>query len=146
MKKMRDNDNRAFRDAFREASRVARERTDRVLARHGVRVGQQFVLEALWREDGLTPGELARRIGVETPTVVRGVGRMEAAGLVVRRDDPQDGRLVRVYLTDRGRELEGIIPQAEDGVIEEVLSGLSRDERRQLNRLLSRILENLKGG
>ena len=84
MKKTRDYDNRVFRDVFRQASRAARERTDRVLAGHGVRVGQQFVLEALWREDGLTPGELARRIGVETPTVVRGVGRMEAAGLVAR--------------------------------------------------------------
>ncbi len=137
-------DNRAFRDVFRKASRVARERTDRVLAEHGVRVGQQIVLEALWREDGLTPGELARRIGVETPTVVRGVGRMEAAGLVVRRDDPRDGRLVRVYLTDRGRELEGIIPQAENTLIEGVFSGFSTKEREQLTRLLSRVLENLE--
>ena len=138
-------DNREFRDVFRKASRAARERTDRVLAGHGVRVGQQVVLEALWREDGLTPGELARRIGVETPTVVRGVGRMEAAGLVVRRDDPRDGRLVRVYLTDRGRELEGIIPQAEDRVIEEAFSGFSMKDREQLTRLLSRVLENLQG-
>ncbi len=137
-------DNRAFRDVFRRASRVARERTDKVLAGHGVRVGQQIVLEALWREDGLTPGELARRIGVETPTVVRGVRRMEAAGLVVRRDDPRDGRLVRVYLTDRGRELEGIIPQAEDEVIEEAFSGFSVKDREQLTRLLSRVLENLE--
>ena len=144
MKKI--SDNREFRDVFRRASRVARERTDRVLAEHGVRVGQQIVLEALWREDGLTPGELARRIGVETPTVVRGVGRMETAGLVVRRDDPRDGRLVRVYLTDRGRELEGIIPQAEDTVIEEAFSGFSTKEREQLTRLLSRVLENLEGG
>jgi MarR family transcriptional regulator, organic hydroperoxide resistance regulator len=102
-------------------------------------------LEALWREDGLTPGELARRIGVETPTVVRGVGRMETAGLVVRRDDPRDGRLVRVYLTDRGRELEGIIPQAEDALIEEAFSGFSTKEREQLTRLLSRVLDNLQG-
>lgn len=108
--------------------------------------GRGSVLEALRREGGLTPGELARRFGVETPTVVRGVGRMEAAGLMVCRDDPQDGRLVRVYLTDRGRELEGIIPEAEDGVIDEAVSGLSRDERRQLNHLLSRVLENLQGG
>ena len=144
MKKI--SDNREFRDVFRRASRVARERTDRVLAGHGVRVGQQIVLEALWREDGLTPGELARRIGVETPTVVRGVGRMEAAGLVVRRDDPRDGRLVRVYLTDRGRELERIIPQAEDTIIEEAFSGFSMKEREQLTRLLSRVLENLEEG
>ena len=146
MKETSGNDNRAFRDVFRKASRVARERTDRVLTGHGVRAGQQFVLEALWREDGLTPRELARRIGVETPTVVRGVGRMEVAGLVARRDDSRDGRLVRVYLTDRGRELEGIIPKAEDGVIEEAFSGFSIKERQQLTSLLSRVLENLEEG
>lgn len=103
------------------------------------------MLEALWREDGLTPGELARRVGVEKPTIVRGVGRMEAAGLVTRRDDPEDGRLVRVYLTDRGRELERVLPDAEGRVIEEGLAGFSPEERRQLTRLLSRVLENLKG-
>jgi len=138
------DDNRAFRDMFRRATRLARERTDRALSGHGVRVGQQFVLEELWREDGLTPGELARRVGVETPTVVRGVGRMEAAGLLKRRDDPADGRLVRVWLTGRGRELAETVPRAEDEVIEGALSGFSEGERRQLTRLLSRLLENLQ--
>ena len=140
------NDNRAFRDVFRKATRLARERTDRALSEHGVRVGQQFVLEELWREDGLTPGELARRIGVETPTVVRGVGRMESAGLLERRDDPTDGRLVRVWLTNRGRELAQTLPQVESKVIDSALSGFSEEERRQLIRLLGRVLENLEGG
>lgn len=139
------NDNRAFRDVFRKATRRARERTDRALSEHGVRVGQQFVLEELWREDGLAPGELARRIGIETPTVVRGVGRMEAAGLLERRDDPTDGRLVRVWLTARGRELAQTLPQVESKVIDNALSGLSKEERRQLIRLLGRVLENLEG-
>lgn len=74
------NENRAFRDVFRRATRLARERTDRALSGYGVRAGQQFVLEELWREDGLTPGELARRVGVETLTVVRGVGQTLADG------------------------------------------------------------------
>lgn len=140
------DDNRAFRDVFRKATRLARERTDRALSGHGVRVGQQFALEALWREDGLTPGELARRVGVETPTMVRGVGRMEGAGLLERRDDPADGRLVRVWLTARGRELAGIIPLAEAEVIEDALLGFSEVERRQLTRLLSRLFQNLQAG
>jgi DNA-binding MarR family transcriptional regulator len=138
------DDNKVFRDVFRKATRLTRERTDWALSGHGVRVGQQFVLEALWREDGLTPGELARRIGVETPTVVRGVGRMEASGLLKRRDDPDDGRLVRVWLTERGRELAEIVPQAEDEVIEGALRGFSEGERRQLGRLLSRLVANLQ--
>ena len=138
------DDNRAFRDVFRKATRLARERTDRALSGHGVRAGQQFVLEELWREDGLTPGELARRVGVETPTMVRGVGRMEAASLLERRDDPDDGRLVRVWLTGRGRERAEIVPHAEAEVIEGALAGFAEAERRQLTCLLSRLLENLR--
>jgi DNA-binding MarR family transcriptional regulator len=38
--------------------------------------------------------------------------RMEAKGLVERRRDEPDGRLVRVYLTDRGRKVQG--PVAKD--------------------------------
>jgi hypothetical protein len=43
----------------------------RRLAAHGVHAGQEYLLEALWQEDGLTIGELASRLGVEVPTVVR---------------------------------------------------------------------------
>lgn len=136
-----DRGGREFRVVFR---RVARVRSDEALSGHGVRVGQQFVLEELWREDGLTPGELARRVGVERSTIVRGVGRMEAAGLVARRDHPEDGRLVRVCLTQRGRELQNVLPGAEAGVIDAALGGLSPAERRQLSDLLSRVLDNLE--
>src|SRR5580692_7637247 len=60
-------------------------------ARHGVHEGQQFVLRSLWAEDGLTPGEVARRLGLATPTVTRATTRMEAAGLLRREPHPSDG-------------------------------------------------------
>ena len=69
---------------------------------------------------------------------------MEAAGLLERRDDPTDGRLVRVWLTNRGRELAQTVPQVESKVIDDALSGFSEEERRQLIRLLGRVLENLE--
>ena len=56
---------------FRKATRLARERVDRAFSEHGVRVGQQLVLEELGREDGLTPTDLVWRMGVEIPTVAQ---------------------------------------------------------------------------
>jgi len=41
------------------ASKLTRVATDQAMGRHGVRVGQNLVLEVLWDDDGLTPGELA---------------------------------------------------------------------------------------
>lgn len=136
-------DDARFREAFIRAARLARDRTDKALAAHGVRAGQQFTLRALWDEDGLTPGELARRIGVEKPTIVRGLGRMEAAGLVARRPDPDDGRLVRVWLTARGRALREVVPALEDRIVDEGLAGFSADERRQFTGYVERLLANL---
>src|SRR6202042_2220686 len=49
-------------------------------SRHGVHEGQQFILRLLWAEDGQTPGEIARRLGLATPTVTRAATRMEAGG------------------------------------------------------------------
>jgi DNA-binding MarR family transcriptional regulator len=48
------------------------------------------LLEVLWETDGLTPGELAERLHVATPTIVKSETRMEASGLLTRRRDETD--------------------------------------------------------
>jgi DNA-binding MarR family transcriptional regulator len=52
----------------------------------------------------LTPGELARRLGMAPTTVSSWLARLEREGLVVRRPNPEDGRSQLVELTRRGRE------------------------------------------
>jgi MarR family transcriptional regulator for hemolysin len=69
------------------------------MSRHGVRVGQNVILEWLWIRDGQTAGELASALGIAAPTVVRSAERMRAAGLLRRRPHESDGRLVRLWLT-----------------------------------------------
>lgn len=61
------------------------------------------VLATLSDGDGLTIGELAREILAQQPTLTKLVDRMEAAGLVERRDDETDGRRTLVFETARGR-------------------------------------------
>ena len=46
---------------FTRSSKLARAAADEAMSRHGVRVGQNLLLEVLWETDGLTPGELAAR-------------------------------------------------------------------------------------
>jgi MarR family transcriptional regulator, organic hydroperoxide resistance regulator len=116
---------------------------DKALMRRGARVGQQFILEVLWSEDGLAPGELSKRIGVETPTVTQAVKRMEAAGLVGRRRDPSDARLVRVFLTARGTALKKLVPADLAATTRAAFAGLSRPERVTLRKALERIAANL---
>src|SRR5215472_6213072 len=97
---------------FTRASKLMRAAADEAMSQHGVRVGQNLLLEVLWERDGLTPGELADQLGVATPTVVNTATRMEAAGLLSRERDVRDRRLVRLHLTPAGRAAQRPIEAA----------------------------------
>ena len=115
----------------------------RRLEPHGVHPGQDYVLDELWHQDGQPVGVLAGRIGIEVPTLVRTLTRMEAAGLLRREADPADGRRAIVRLTDRGRELEQVVPGILAEVTEQATAGMSEAEREQLLGLLRHLRANL---
>ena len=132
-----------FQDAFWAAKRAIAEATEQEFARYGLRAGQQFILRCLWEEDGLTPGEIARRLDLAVPTVTKATARMEAAGLLVRRPDADDRRLVRLHLTQRGAALRNKIDRASQRLSERALASLSASECDQLVRMLEEIRHNL---
>ncbi|GAA4591194.1 MarR family transcriptional regulator [Planotetraspora phitsanulokensis] len=125
------------------AQKLLRTASDDAMSRHGVRVGQNLVLEVLWETDGLTPGELAARLHVTTPTVVNTATRMESAGLLVRRRDPADGRLVRLHLTPKALAARQPIEEARRRLAEHATATLTEDERRHMRSALEKIIERM---
>ncbi len=74
---------------------------------HGLQAHEFDVLSVLRRSGDpfeRTAGELASRTHVTSGTMTSRLDRLVARGFVTRRPDPADGRLVRVRLTDAGRE------------------------------------------
>lgn len=134
---------RQFRDVLARVSRGIKGASADGMRRLGVHVGQNFLLEELWKEDGLTLGELARRMGVEVPTVTRMTKRMESVGLLARTTDPHDRRLMRITLTDQGQALREDLPALLDDVAGRALRGLTPDQRDQLIKLLGHIADNI---
>jgi DNA-binding MarR family transcriptional regulator len=107
----------------------------------GVGIGQWAVLLFLWARDGMSQAELSRVVAIEPPTMVRTIDRMVRDGLVTRVPDPDDGRVSRIYLTDRGRSLrDDLVPKAV-AVNKANLARLTATERRTLRRLLGKLLE-----
>jgi DNA-binding MarR family transcriptional regulator len=128
---------------FTHASKLLRAAADEAMSPHGVRVGQNIILEALWQDDGLTPGEIARRLNLATPTVVNAATRMETAGLLMRRRDSADARLVRLHLTDRARAVEGAVKRERDALERRATATLTQQERRHLQSALAKVIEAL---
>jgi MarR family transcriptional regulator, organic hydroperoxide resistance regulator len=132
-----------FQAAFWSTKRAMAEATEAAFRRHGVRAGQQFILQCLWEEDCLSPGVVARRLNLATPTVTRAATRMEAAGLLVRRPHPGDARLVRLCLTERGRALREIVGEEIRRLTDRALATLTPPERAELVRYLTEIRRNV---
>lgn len=76
-----------------------------LLAPLGLTYPQYLVMLVLWERDGLTVGEIAERVFLDSPTVTPLLKRLEAAGLVSRDRSPQDERQVLITLTPAGRSL-----------------------------------------
>jgi MarR family transcriptional regulator, organic hydroperoxide resistance regulator len=131
---------------FTQATKLLREAADETMSRRGVRVGQHIVLTVLWEQDGLTPGEIARRLGVTTPTIVNTATRMEEAGLVVRRPDPADARLVRLHLTARGRAAREPVREARAALERYATATLTAAEREHFTSALTKIIAQLRDG
>jgi MarR family transcriptional regulator for hemolysin len=129
---------------FTRAAKLLREAADEAMSHHGVRVGQHIVLSVLWEEDGLTPGEIARRLQTATPTIVNTATRMEEAGLLVRQPDPADARLVRLYLTARGRSVRAPVHDARAALEQHATATLTAAELDHLRTALTKIIDQLQ--
>ncbi len=124
-------------EAVQQLAKAQRARLAVLLAPHGLHPGQDNLLVLLWAHPGLRQAELARRLGIEPPTVTRMVQRLERAGLVERQPDPHDARLVRVRATPRARLLEGVVRRAWEEVDAILTDAVGEDDARHLRRLLA---------
>jgi DNA-binding MarR family transcriptional regulator len=128
-----------FLDLHSQTSKALRALVEMTLRRHGLHPGQDHLLAALWAADGRTPGQIAAALHVTTPTVVKMATRMAAAGLLARRPDEHDRRLVRLWLTDAGRALRQPVEAERRRLEEQVTADLTDAERDQLLRALAKV-------
>ncbi|MGI6549849.1 MAG: MarR family winged helix-turn-helix transcriptional regulator [Syntrophomonadales bacterium] len=75
------------------------------LSAFGLTPVQYFVIVTLYNQDGMKFKDLANSLSIEGPTLTGLLDRMERAGLLERRGDPEDRRSVRVYLTEKGKQI-----------------------------------------
>ena len=103
------------------------------------------VLAALHEMDGRRMGDLSKTTSIEVSTLTRLVDNMEKGGLVARRRDAGDARVVALHATAAGRRLtRRILPIAEryEAI---ALKGFSAQEADALKKALRRLYDNLDG-
>lgn len=125
-----------FSQAFRSVS-------DSFMDQIDMHRAQAMLLCRLFVQDGMTQSEIAEQLSVQGATVTNMLQRMEEASLVDRRRDPEDNRLVRVYLTDAGRQQERSIYEQFRNLEAMIFAGMTEADRTLLRRLLQQMLHNV---
>ena len=106
--------------------------------------------QATWRtlwvlrlaEERYNQRSLATRLGIETPTMVHIVDRMESLGLLVREPDSRDRRQKFIAITEAGLKLAEEIEGEVLAVREEMLRGIPDTELALALGIFERILAN----
>ena len=124
-------------------SRLARWAFDQQVREIGVTGPQARLLLILSRQSGENQGYYAEKLEVEPITLCRMVDRLEEAGMVERRKDLTDRRAWRLHLTPKSQKIVAKLQLSVDALVEEMLCGLTSEEREEFARLLTAVGTNL---
>lgn len=91
----------------------------------------------------MTQSEIAEQLSVQGATVTNILQRLEEAGLVTRQRDSEDNRLVRVYLTEAGRQKERAITEQFLKLEGTIFEGINENDRMRIRSLLQQMLQNM---
>jgi len=82
-------------------------------------------------------------LSVEPPTITKMLARLEKAGFVKRRRDPNKAKQWRVYMTAKGREVEKAVNDHWTRMEAKATQGLSPADKRTFVELAARVRNNL---
>lgn len=102
------------------------------------------LLASLNRSDGQTLAALSRDLLVTAGNVTGLVDRAERDGHVVRRAEPSDRRVARVWLTDDGRALIRSLLPIHTQHVNALIDSMPAAERKDLRRLLGSLRDHLE--
>jgi DNA-binding MarR family transcriptional regulator len=128
-----------------QISKQVHEHLTRSFKDHGyqITVEQFSILAYLWYEEGSNQQHLAEVLERDKTTIARVITNMEKKNLLVRRSDPDDQRNKRIYLTEKGKELQDALVGLSGKVYGSALHGLDEGELSAAISLLQKIYNNL---
>ncbi|MFD1957549.1 MarR family winged helix-turn-helix transcriptional regulator [Paenibacillus thailandensis] len=132
-----------IRELFDKLSARMRRDYSESLRELNLYVGQDNLLYRLWSGDGITQMQLSQHLNCEPPTITNMVKSLEQNGFIYRKRDEKDARVMRIYLTDKGKELEEPVRRIWQQHQDKLLKSISTEERLLLRRLMKQMESNL---
>ncbi|MZR30010.1 MarR family winged helix-turn-helix transcriptional regulator [Sneathiella litorea] len=126
-----------------EVAHLLRTHIDRRVEPYNLTRAKWLALGVLDRREGITQTELADYLELDKSTIGRLLDRLEERGFIRREKDPDDRRILRVFIAETAHPVLSELEQVADDVRQQALSGLSKAEQTQLLTLLGKVKANL---
>ena len=120
-----------------------RVQTDAIM-RGNVTVPQFLVLGLIENRGPLKMSEIAKELRVSTPAATGIVERMHMLGMVARRYDPKDRRVIRIAATAKGNRIVRTLRSERSRMIGKLFGRLTARERASYLKILRKVLDGIK--
>lgn len=121
---------------FAKANQKAQALLKQTLKPYGLTAVQILILEALWEDEGLTAGELGKRLVLDNATLSGVLDRLAASGWLTKETDAADKRALKIFLSPKARQHKSDLFQIRENVNTHMLNSLSIEEQLLFKRLL----------
>ncbi len=101
------------------------------------------LMRILAKCEGISMVDLVEYTHLSKPTVSLGLKKMEEMGLVTKESDPSDARFSKIYLTEKGKNLERQNFENLQSIDRHVMRGLGEDEIKTVTEILIKMRNNL---
>ena len=125
-------------------SKQIRKVFNQAVVEQGLFSGQQDILFNIIENEGITLGELAGRLRVATATASVSVKRMEKAGFIVKKEDENDARIIRLYPTEKAKKAPEKIREHMDSLEDVINKNMTDEQIYQLSNLLDIAIKNME--
>ncbi|ADH98152.1 MarR family winged helix-turn-helix transcriptional regulator [Salisediminibacterium selenitireducens] len=105
----------------------------------GITYTQYLALLVLWNENGVTVNELSRKLYLDSGTLTPLMKKLQTKELVERLRDPEDERVVRLFLTEKGQQLKEQVRHIPGEILDS--TGVPAEEASEILETLKSVLE-----
>ena len=111
------------------------------LSQVGLTYPQYLVLMVLWESNGITVKGISDLLQIDSSTTTPLLKRLESAGFVCRQRSDSDERIVNIFLTDTGRNIQATVANMQKGVA--CQTGLPATQFIELRSTLHQLVDNI---
>ena len=141
---MRYNLKESSSTLIKSASHLFIRLANKYLKEEGIAHAYTPFLMQLWEKNGQTQSTLHKKIGIEQPTAVRTLDRMERDNLIKRARSETDRREIKIYLTSKAQKMQQNILSCAKKINAIGTQNFTKDEKKVLNQLLKKVIINIE--